>query len=717
MAIRNSLVLLLPVVFAGAMARLFAGRPYALLPVPALPFAYAWRDLALLVAKTMGAILPLGMLVATSHFLVHEARTRRHVDVSPPLIGALALANFFVLMRSVDSPAGEWFAGTQNVLPAIVAAVGTCELFIACSRLRWLRFGQHAHDLDPALHGALTAIGPALATVTLFALASHGWVLLSQDLSLHLARALIAIDGAARSGLPSLLLLDLLNQLLWFVGLHGPILLEGVHLIRFADTGDPLQLFDISKRFFVLYVHLGGSGSTLGLLLAIALYARHGEEARVARYAALPSLFNINEVVLFGLPVILNPAYLLPFVLAPMAQTVLAYACLRQGWIALDATLVPWMTPPVLSGTLNAGSWHGGALQLVCIVLSALIYAPFVRIAARRRADERRATLRRTLSVIERAKQQYANVLDRHDHVGHTARTLLREFWADLGSERVHLAYQPQHDTRDRVVGVEALLRWRHAQHGQISPAVVCALLEEAQRIIPFGRWAIATACAQLQEWKRAGVTGVRISINVSPMQLRDSGLVAHIAGCLRDCELTASEVGIEITESQRVPDDEVSLATLKGLEDLGLPLEMDDFGMGYSSMLYIRRFRFAAIKLDGVLTRDVLNDRNSREIIATVVRLGVASGIRVVAEYVEDREQQRILAELGCTEFQGYLYSRPLAAADCLDYLLAGATPPVSTETSGGRHATAHGALDDQTRPVSPGFRPAQPEPVLPQA
>lgn len=96
---------------------------------------------------------------------------------------------------------------------------------------------------------------------------------------------------------------------------------------------------------------------------------------------------------------------------------------------------------------------------------------------------------------------------------------------------------------------------------------------------------------------------------------------------------------------------------------------------MGYSSMLYIRRFKFAAIKLDGVLTRDVLHDKNCRDIIATVVRLGEVSRIRVVAEYVESGEQQRVLAELGCNEFQGYFYSPPLAAPECLDYLRRNAT------------------------------------------
>jgi len=134
---------------------------------------------------------------------------------------------------------------------------------------------------------------------------------------------------------------------------------------------------------------------------------------------------------------------------------------------------------------------------------------------------------------------------------------------------------------------------------------------------------------------------------------------------------LKASELCLELTESQHVPDDLVSTGTLKGLQTMGIHLEMDDFGMGYSSMLYVRRFKFSAIKLDGSLTKEVLQDNNCSDIINSVVQLGRALGIRVIAEYVETREQQVELEKLGCEAFQGYLYSPALAGGNCLDYLL----------------------------------------------
>ena len=143
------------------------------------------------------------------------------------------------------------------------------------------------------------------------------------------------------------------------------------------------------------------------------------------------------------------------------------------------------------------------------------------------------------------------------------------------------------------------------------------------------------------------------MSVNVSPTQLKDRRLLGLVEETLAVSGLQPSELGLELTESQHVSDDPVSSGTLKGLQSLGVHLEMDDFGMGYSSMLYVRRFNFSAIKLDGSLTREVLQDNNCGDIISSVVQLGRALGIQVVAEYVETREQQRVLEALSAANAQ----------------------------------------------------------------
>ena len=524
--------------------------------------------------------------------------------------------------------------------------------------------------LDPSLHLAVRAIVPALTTVVVFLLLSKALSLFHPDFGRSIGVGLLWLDRVFASELPGLLVLSVLHHLLWFVGIHGTNVLESVFSVLFYSAGDGPQVLQMSKTLFDLYVHVGGSGSTLGLLLVILIYHRNGDSGRVARYALIPSLFNINELVIFGLPIVFNPVYLVPFVFAPLLQIVVSYFCVRYGLVELDLVSVPWITPPLLAGAINSASWHGGALQLFNLLLSAALYAPFVCFAERQRHREGLGNVQRILSEIEGVRVQSSSVLSRHDDIGHTARKLVHEFIQDLGSERVFLAYQPQHDVSQRVVGVEALLRWQHRHFGFIAPGVICLLLEESNQICALGRWTIVAACQQLRDWKLAGIENLRISVNLSPLQLKDAGLLPLVVECLQRNHLQAGELALELTESQHVPDDQGAVQTLKALQAMGIHLEMDDFGMGYSSMLYIRRFHFDAIKLDGSLTREVLQSNNCCDIIASVVQLARALKMRVIAEYVETHEQQELLAKLGCDAFQGYLYSPALVGERCLDYL-----------------------------------------------
>ncbi len=673
-AIRNSLVLLLPVTFIGAIAVLLGSFPFAaVFPQIAVSFGDDGARLASLVSSASYGILAVFLVVLVSYSLTLDARQRNSVELSPLLVASVALINFFIFLQRSEPASWQLMMGTHSILAAILVSIFTSEVFAYCLRIQQRRIGRHSYDFDPNMHLAIRAIGPALITVALFLLVIKALSLLSFDPSQWIGAKVHSINAIFGSQLPGLLVLSVLNQVLWFIGIHGPHVLDSLYGIVFDIQAGTGQAIEISWGAYNHYAHIGGAGSTLGLLLVILFHVRAGEVRRVAKFALLPSLFNINELVVYGLPIVFNPVYLIPFVLAPVVQIAVSYFCVHYGLLTLDVTTVPWMTPPVLSGTLNSGSWHGGALQLFNLFLSALIYLPFVRLAEQRRQTENLDTVRRAVTDIEAVMHQQRSVLDRHDALGHTARKLLHEFMQDLdsGSNRVFLAYQPQHDRHGAVVGVEALLRWEHRHFGFIPPAVICALAEESHQIIQIGRWVIATACGQLYDWRQNGIDNLRMSVNLSPIQLKDETLAAFIDESLKANRLQARELGLELTESQHVPDDPISSRTLKALQTMGIHLEMDDFGMGYSSMIYVRRFKFSAIKLDGSLTKEVLQDNNCSDIISSVVQLGRALGIRVIAEYVETREQQAELEKLGCDVFQGYLYSPALAGGQCLNYLL----------------------------------------------
>jgi len=699
-AIRTSFVLLMPVIFIGAIALFLGSFPFSvLMPQVAQAFGHDWSPFAMRVWDASTGILALCMVLLVSDYLAADVRERQIVELSPPMVVSVALVNFFVVLLYSGDRFELAMLGRNGVLTAIVVAIASSELLFYFMRFRLLRFGQKAYDLDPNLHLGVRAIGPAVATVVVFVVICTLFSYISIDLSQWIGASLMSLNTRFDSPLPGLVIYEMLSQLLWFVGIHGPHTLENVHQSLFAISDGTITAFSVPKNFLNLYANIGGSGSTLGLVLALFFCVKQGDEKRVAKYALFPSLFNINELVIFGLPIVLNPVYLIPFILAPLAHIVMSYFLIRYGVVPMNIIKVPWITPAILSGTLNSANWVGGILQLSSILISALIYAPFVRYSGRQRTIQNINEVHRLVGEIESLQLQHHRVLNRHDDIGHTARKLLHEFLQDMGTERVHLAYQPQHDTRRQIVGVEALLRWQHRHFGMISPAVVCALLEESQQINRLGRWAIATACRQLSEWKRESVRNLRMSVNLSPLQLKDAGLLPHIRQCLNVNGLPASELGLELTESQHVPGDPVSVQSLLDIEAMGIHLEMDDFGMGYSSMLYIQRFHFDAIKLDGSLTREVLKDNNCSDIIRSVVQLARVLEMRVVAEYVETWEQQAILEALGCDAFQGYLFSPALSGTQCLPYVLKYAQEGREQASSG--TLGSQQALDELRSPV----------------
>lgn len=264
---------------------------------------------------------------------------------------------------------------------------------------------------------------------------------------------------------------------------------------------------------------------------------------------------------------------------------------------------------------------------------------------------------------------QRVPAISRQDQVGMIARGLLTDLRTDLSRGALRVAYQPKHNQAGDIVGVEALLRWPHARHSAISPFLAVTLAEESGDIHRLGIWVFEQACACKQRWKALGYGQLTMAINVSPLQLTDPKLPHRLAQILQNYGLTSDEIEIEITESQVIQDSQLVNQTLQQLSDMKIHLAMDDFGMGYSSLLYLRRFPVHVIKIDGSLTRDVLSNSTNADIIRTIAALGYARKVDVVAEFVETLEQREALVELGCNIFQGYYHSPALSEEECLDY------------------------------------------------
>jgi diguanylate cyclase (GGDEF)-like protein len=228
---------------------------------------------------------------------------------------------------------------------------------------------------------------------------------------------------------------------------------------------------------------------------------------------------------------------------------------------------------------------------------------------------------------------------------------------------RFHLLYQPKLDLRTgRIFGVEALIRWRHPEHGLVPPPRFIGLAEESGLIVGIGEWVVRSACRQAQRWRDAGLEPLTVSVNVSARQFEEKHLVERIAGALQESGLPPSALELEVTESLLMRDLNQALARMGELKAMGVSLSIDDFGTGYSSLSALKSFPISTLKIDKSFVRDLAHSSDDQAIALAVISLGHRMHLRVIAEGVETEEQREFLRAHECDEMQGYLFSPPVA-------------------------------------------------------
>jgi predicted signal transduction protein with EAL and GGDEF domain len=235
-----------------------------------------------------------------------------------------------------------------------------------------------------------------------------------------------------------------------------------------------------------------------------------------------------------------------------------------------------------------------------------------------------------------------------------------------LESDGLELHYQPQIDVRSgKIVGAEALLRWKHAERGYISPTTFIPIAEDSGLILPIGEWVVEQACRQAMEWRRAGLPPLPIAVNVSGVQVRRQELSELVRAALAATGLEPQYLRIEITETAIVSVRERAIELLNQLRDLGVSLALDDFGTGYSSLSYLKSFPIDMLKIDRSFVAEMLTDHTTASIIEAIVSMTRILGLKVLAEGVEDQAQFAFLKQLGCDAVQGYYVSAAIPPAE----------------------------------------------------
>lgn len=250
---------------------------------------------------------------------------------------------------------------------------------------------------------------------------------------------------------------------------------------------------------------------------------------------------------------------------------------------------------------------------------------------------------------------------------------LLQNLRAAVESERLFVVYQPQIQLATRrLVGVEALIRWRREDGSFVPPDRFIPLAEASGMIVAIGDWVLRVACHELKRFQALGLPDLRMSVNVSQMQFRHPDFLQKLGAALADTGVNPSNLELEITESVAMEDADFMLETLREIRNLGISIAIDDFGTGYSSLSHLRQLPIDRLKIDRAFVDELTSQITGAHIAAMVIELGRNLSLTVIAEGIEDERQAQMLMKLGCHEGQGYLYSRPLLPAQFAEWVHA---------------------------------------------
>jgi predicted signal transduction protein with EAL and GGDEF domain len=265
---------------------------------------------------------------------------------------------------------------------------------------------------------------------------------------------------------------------------------------------------------------------------------------------------------------------------------------------------------------------------------------------------------------------------------------LERDLRQAVSNNEFELVYQPIFALdANAICGFEALLRWRHPLRGLVSPIEFIPLAEETGLIVPIGAWVLRQACAEAAQWPGS----VKVAVNLSAVQFRHNALMETVTQALSASGLPASRLELEITESVLLNNSADTLCTLHALRDMGASIAMDDFGTGYSSLSYLRSFPFDKIKIDQSFVRDISEKPDSVAIIRAIVGLADSLGMQTTAEGVETSDQLSCVKGEGCTQVQGYFFSRPVPALDARQMLHKGSQSALARSAAWDKTAAVH--------------------------
>ncbi len=659
-AVRDGMVWLIPCLMLSSFALFFAS-----IGEFAMGNRAAWIEQLYSLHSVIADFFPYLITAAISYVLAMQWRLPR-----PPV---MLLMVVFLLTVSQILPSGVMLKTFQIVI-AISTPIYAVPMLARLLQIDAIKLTS-TDSAGRIVKESLNFIVPSI--LTFVAVLSVNYVIVGVSTSIQVLDY-VSVDYANQPTMFGVVFAAL-NSVIWFFGVHGyyallpmvDLLQEASNLNQATILAGGQVVYDMNLSFMGSFVFIGGSGATFSLVMALLWFSEQ-RNLRLIALASIPiGLLNINEILLFGLPIILNPRLFWPFLLVPIVNVLTSMSAVSLGLVPAPSVSVPFNSPILLNAWMATdGAISAVFLQLVNIGVGTLLYVPAVRAlnASASKSDIHLSAFDTTYSRRQEEAEMLTDDPIARAQMREKDNLLVEKQLVIIGQRDFCLEYQPQVcPNTGKTVGCEALIRSIDSNGVVKYPNTFLPWLEKAKLMKDVDLWVFKQVIKDLDIMQQQGVF-VPVSINVSPDTLMDSDYLAKIEKLVSPY---ARYVHIEITEATLLVDELRIKEAFKYFHSMGIPIHIDDFGTGYSSLSYLNKFDVDVIKVDRSFVLSLENEKGEK-VFKSIMSIAKELEMGVVVEGVEtDQQLNFIVEENDPVAIQGWYYSKSLSLDKFIEYVV----------------------------------------------
>ncbi|MCM2678641.1 EAL domain-containing protein [Echinimonas agarilytica] len=655
LSLREAFISILPFMILLAMVGL----------IEQFAISFEWFDIgqsALSIVQIANNILallfPLTIVISVSYYL------SKNLGLNTILATVLAVCSYIFNISYMGASGNQLAVNPQGLSAfSIIIPLTSTYLFAFIARMKWLSF-MKGDDVSRFLTRHINLIPSFVIVFLLLALLLP---LLFQGVTL----LTVSLHNSV-SDFPMferLILRTITSHVVWLLGVHGD------HIANIVDGTDMLEQFvigDLTAQMFLnTFVHLGGAGATWGLIFACLIHRGYFHEKNIAKISAPLALFNINEPLIYAIPLVLNVYFIVPFIMAPLFNLTASYFLLHTGVVSYSGNEITWITPVFFNGWLLTEDITTILYQAFLIAVNTAIYFPFLAMSIKHNSTDQIADrLSQTLSVASNLENNTESSFVNSQRENISSQAELNKVLDDIEHGSLKLFYQPKFQlSTGSVSGFEALIRLERNNGDIVGPYFLEKLrANKLTHIIDY--WVVEKLHNDLTVWAKAGYHP-KVSLNMDPNDLTE----ATAQFLIEKFSEFPHQVEIELLESGYVESFSRIEAIIKRLHQHRISTAMDDFGTGYSNIAMLAKSNVGTIKFDQSMLADMSNEK-SRTLYRQLSVLCKELGFHVIAEGVEVQQQMDFLKTTGVDEVQGWIYAKALPFEQAHEYVTSSKAP-----------------------------------------